>query len=355
MFSRPDFSDAVSDIQALLGDASMITADLDDATSSRLMRIRQTIIAGPRTSGHGRTWWPDRPQRKHRRVVLGCVAVPALLAATAAGWAIAASPPASRLTSAVVCYSLPHLPEPGIPESAAGGTDDGLSPTAMCARQWAAGQVAAGVHHIPASLTACANPGLGEVAVLPDTTCAAVHLPPLPADYDQAARRFDALDNALIDGLTGRGSQTRCVSEPAAVSFTRQVLRSDGFSSWKIIPLQRAGAAMCWQAQPDPATHTIRIVPQPGVYPPSVTRAEQVIRATLSVPDGACRSGSTPEIAATTIRRLTTALQHAGDGTWKVTLQQPATRQLPCYEQVQYPPGDHSVQLSPVAFAGSTY
>jgi hypothetical protein len=355
MFSRPDFSDAVSDIQTLLGDASTTTASLDDATSSRLMRIRQAIIAGPRTSGHGRPWWPDRPQRKHRRVVLGCVAVPALLAATAAGWAIAAAPPASRLTTAVVCYTLPHLPEPGTSEGGAGGTDDGLPPTVFCARQWATGQVVSGVHHVPASLVACANPALGEVAVFPGTTCAAVHLPPLPAGYGQAARQFYALENALTEALTGSSSPSRCVTEPAAVSVTRQALRAYGFSSWRIIPPQRAGGQLCWQAQPDPATHTIQIVPQPGLYPPSVARVEQVIRATLSVPAGACRSGSAPESAAITIRRLTTALQHAGDGTWKITLPQPATRQLPCYEQVKYPPGDHSVLLSPVAFAGSTY
>ena len=66
--------------------------------------------------------------------------------------------------------------------------------------------------------------------------------------------------------LTGSGSQSRCVSEPAAVSFTRQALRSYGFSSWRIIPPQRAGGQLCWQAQPDPATHTIQIVPQPGVF-----------------------------------------------------------------------------------------
>jgi hypothetical protein len=362
---RPDFSDAVSDIQALLGDAGptmagqddagTTMAGLDDATPARLMRIRQAIIAQPRTSGHGRTWWPGRPQRKRRRVVLGCIAVPALLSATAAGWAIVASPPASHLTMAVVCYSLPHLPEPGISESAAGGTDPGLSPTAFCAPQWAAGDVVSGVHHVPASLVACANHALGEVAVFPDTTCAAAHLPPLPADYEQASRQFDALDNALIAGLTGSGSRSRCVSEAAAVSFTRQALRSYGFSSWRIIPPQRAGGPWCWQAQPDPATHTIQIVPQPGVYPPSVARVEQVIRETLSVPAGACRSGSTPENAASTLRKLVAALQHAGYGTWKVTLQQPATRQLPCYEEVQYPPGDHSVLLSPVGGAASTY
>ena len=105
----------------------------------------------------------------------------------------------------------------------------------------------------------------------------------------------------------------------------------------------------------DDATHTIQIVPQPGVYPTSVARVEQVIRTTLSVPAGACRSGSTPESAAITIRKLATALQHAGEGTWKIILQQPATRQLPCYEEVKYPPGDHSVLLSPVAMAGTTY
>jgi hypothetical protein len=373
--SRPDFSDAVSDIQALLGDAGPTVASLDDAgttmagpddagttiaglddaTPARLMRIRQAIVAQPRTSGHGRTWWPGRPQRKRRRVVLGCIAVPALLAATAAGWAIAASPPASHLTMAVVCYSLPHLPEPGIPESAAGGTDPGLSPTAFCAPQWAAGDVVSGVHRVPASLVACANPALGEVAVFPDTTCAAAHLPPLPAGYGEASRQFYAMESALITELTGSGSQSRCVSEPAAVSFTRQALRSYGFSSWRIIPPQRAGGQLCWQAQPDPATHTIQIVPQPGVYPPSVARVEQVIRETLSVPAGACRSGSTPENAASTIRKLVAALQRAGYGTWKVTLQQPATSQLPCYEEVQYPPGDHSVLLTPVAMAASTY
>ena len=105
----------------------------------------------------------------------------------------------------------------------------------------------------------------------------------------------------------------------------------------------------------DDATHTIQIVPQPGVYPTSVARVEQVIRTTLSVPAGACRSGSAPENAAITIRKLVAALQRAGYGTWKVSLQQPTTRQLPCYEEVQYPPGDHSVLLTPVAMAGSTY
>jgi hypothetical protein len=355
MFSRPDFPGAVSDIQVLVGQSDAVAGDLDDATRSRLMRTRQAITARRRMSGHGRTWWPDRPQRKHHRVAIGCVLVPALLAATAAGWAIAGGPSASRVTAAVVCYSLPHLPELGISEAAAGGTAGSISPTALCARQWAAGEVVAGVHHVPASLVACANASLGEVAVFPDTTCAAVHLPPLPADYGTAARRYGALTSALADGLIGSGGQSRCVGEAVAVSFTRQTLRSHGFDNWRIIPPRNSGVPECWQALANPATQTIQIVPQPGVYPPSVAGAERVIRTALSVPAGACRSGNTPENAAATIRKLRAALRQAGDGTWTVVLRQPTTRQLPCYEQVQFPPGNHSVQLSPVAFAGSSY
>ena len=355
MFSRPDFPAAVSDIQMLVGQSDTVAGDLDDATRSRLMQTRRAITARRRMPGHGRIWWPDRRQRKHHRVAIGCVMVPALLAATAAGWAIAAGPPASRVTAAVVCYSLPHLPKPGISEAGAGGTVDSMSPTALCARQWAAGEVIAGVHHVPASLVACADTSLGEVAVFPDTTCAAVHLPPLPADYGAAARRYDALSSALADGLIGSGGQSRCIGESAAVSFTRQTLRSYGFSGWRIIPPRNAGIPECWQALANPATQTIQIVPQPGVYPPSVARAEQVIRTALSVPAGACRAGTTPENAAAIVRKLRAALRHAGDGTWTVVLRQQTTRQLPCYEQVQFPPGNHSVQLSPVAFAGSSY
>jgi hypothetical protein len=40
----------------------------------------------------------------------------------------------------VVCYSLPHLAQNGVSENAGGGTDDGVAPTVMCARQRAAGE-----------------------------------------------------------------------------------------------------------------------------------------------------------------------------------------------------------------------
>lgn len=349
----PDFPDAVSDICALLGEDGT-AAELDPAAAARLAQIRRDVATASPPAAGRRAWWPRRP-RQPRKVIVTCVAVPALLAAAAAGWAIAASPPASRVTLAVVCYSLPHLPEVGASETGAGGTDPGVPPVTFCARQWKAGEVVAGVHRVPAGLVACANPSLGEVVVFPGTTCAAVHLPPLPAGYLRAARRFDSLSAALAAGLTGSRRIARCPSAAQALAFTRQVARAHGFGGWRIIAGRGQGGQSCWQAQPDPAAHAIEIVPQPGLYPPAIARAERVIRNALSVPAHTCQRGSTPQDAAAVTRRLRAALLRAGLGTWTITVTQRATPAQPCYEQVQYPAAHHAVSLSPVAFPGARY
>jgi hypothetical protein len=354
MTRHPDFCDAVSDIRALLGEDGT-AAELGPSAAARLAQIRRDITAASPAASGRRAWWPHRHPRQARKVVITCVAVPAVLAAAAAGWAVATAPPASRVTLTVVCYSLPHPPERGVSESAAGGTDSGLSPVALCARQWRAGMVVPGVHRVPAGLVACANPGLGEVAVFPGTTCAAVHLPPLPAGYQRAARRFDSLTAALTAGLTGSRRIARCPSAAQALSFTRQTARAHGFSRWRIIVGQSATGQACWQAQADPAVHAIQIVPQPGGYPPAVARAERIIRTTLSVPAHACQSGSPPQDATAVTHRLRAALRRAGLGAWTITLTRRATRQQPCYEQARYPATGHAVSLTPAAFPGTTY
>ena len=299
MRNRLDFTAAVSDIQSLAGDTDPVPAEFDHATQLRLAQVRQHITAATPAPGRAparlarRPW---QPRRRNRRVVLASIAVPALLAATAAGWAIATTP-ASHVTGAVICYSLPHLPQRGSSEYAAFGVGRG-DPTARCARQWAAGQVVPGVRRVPSILVACAHPSLGDVAVFPDTTCAALHLAPLPAGYARAARRFDALAAALKEGLIGHGSQRRCASEPEALSFTRQTARAHGFGHWRIVPPPPADInSACWQAQANPDSHTIEIVQRPGTYPPAIARVERTIRATLSVPKGACRSGASPQKA----------------------------------------------------------
>lgn len=355
MRDRLDFTAAVSDIQSLVGDADPAPAEFDAVT--QLAELRQRLTSTAPAPGRARArpnLRPWQPRRRNRRVLIVSIAVPALLAATAAGWAIATTP-ASRVTGAVICYSLPHLPQRGSSESAAFGAGHG-GPTAMCARQWAAGQVVPGVRRVPSTLVACAHPSLGQVAVFPDTTCAALHLPPLPTGYARAARHLDALAAALRDGLIGHGSRLRCASEPEALSFTRQTAREHGFGHWRIVPPRRADInSACWQAQANPGSHTIQIVQRPGTYPRAIAQVERTIRATLSVPRGACRRGAAPQQAVTIISKLRVALRSAGEGNWKVVVTASATRQQPCYEQVQSPPVHHTISLSPVAMSGTTY
>ena len=129
-----EYSDSIAEIQSLLAATDPAAAELTRAESARLSVLGEEVTAAPDAGGQGRTWWPARQCRQHRQVLMASIAVPALLAGTAAGWVIAASPSANHLTNAVVCYSLPHPPENGISENGAGGTDPGVGPVAFCAR-----------------------------------------------------------------------------------------------------------------------------------------------------------------------------------------------------------------------------
>ena len=323
----------VSDIRQLLADSDPAAGDLGATAPARLALIREQISREPAVTPDRRTWWPSRHQRQRRRVVITCIAVPALLAATGAGWALAAQPAASRVTAAVVCYSLPHLPQNGVSENAGGGADDGVAPAVMCARQWAAGDIIPGVHRVPHQLAACAVSRLGVIGVFPDTTCAALHLPVVPAGYDAAARRFFALSSALGTGLVGNGSRPRCVAEPAAASYIRQTARKHGFGSWRVILPAVVEPGLCWQAQEDPASHTISVVPQEGVYAPGNGPARIIQQVMDPLESTArCRAGSKPESTAAIRRELRTRLRTAGYGNWTVTVAGlPDSRSTPCY------------------------
>jgi hypothetical protein len=109
MFPRNSFSNAVTDIQSLLGDADPATGDLDDATRAWLAHIRQAITAQQRApSRRVRDAVPHRaPRRRQRRLAaagalaaaaaLTAVVVLAPLPATAPG----ASPAAARLLAKI--------------------------------------------------------------------------------------------------------------------------------------------------------------------------------------------------------------------------------------------------------------
>lgn len=359
MFSRPNIRLAVADIQALLSDAAPETGQLDGA---RLAQVRQAVTARDPVPGRRRTWWPGRPQRRHRRLVITCVALPVLLGATAAGWAVAAgSSPAIRVAGIVLCAGSQKLHAHGYAVRS-----EGTSPTTLCARAWASGELTGHpVRPVP-RLAACAksasrNPnyvGDGGVIVWPDTTCAAVHMSPLPAGYDQAARLLAHLERYL-----DAGSHTRCLSVPEADAYARGALARFGLSGWVVTNPWGSGPPAgfapegCWEAQTDGSAFAVQVLPLPGLYSPTPKAAVgplQVMARALPVTRATCARGVTPETAAAAGRVLRTALRRAGYGNWRILVSQGTSAIRPCYRWNWYSLLRHEVYITSVGWVGVT-
>jgi hypothetical protein len=107
MFPRNRFSNAVTDIQSLLGDADPATADLDDATRAWLAHTRQAITAQQPAPGRRvRAAVPHRvPGPRRRLAAAGALAAAAALAAGVLALQRAntpgASPAAARLLARI--------------------------------------------------------------------------------------------------------------------------------------------------------------------------------------------------------------------------------------------------------------
>lgn len=363
MSSRFDFDRDVADIQALMGDTRRDPAwwpgdKLADAELARLTQIRQDVTAVPRTPGRRRTWWPIRPQRRHRRLVISCVALPVLLGATAAGWVVASSSPAIRVAGMVYCHG------PQRQQVTYMTTSDGSAPTELCARFWAGGQVTGRpVRHVP-RLVACAlpisrNPGSvnqGGVGVFPDTTCAALHLRPLPAGYREAARQLSDLERYLQ-----AGQRDHCRSVPAADAYARGALARFGFTGWVIShpwgsgPPPGFGPQGCWEAQADGAARALQVLPAPGKYPtpPAARGPLRVMARVLAVPAPRCGRGDPPQHATAAARMLRAALSQAGYGRWRILVSRATSPTLPCYRTSWYSLSRRAVYISATAYTKS--
>lgn len=264
MFSKLSTSRDIADIQARLTAGDPAGGPFEASTTARLAALWHRIeFDGPRAAPRTRrAWWPDRAGRQRRRkIVIACVAVPALAAATAAGW-IAASTPGSYVATNVWCFASPHVADGGSVTVPANGQD----PVALCGRMWAQGEMSPGTHQVPA-LVACSMGSFdgGSVGVYPDTTCQAEHLPPVPAGYQQASQSMAALtrtleaDGLYVDGLT-TNPVIRCYSAAAGAALARQALRSNGFTGWRVVV--RPGGR-CFTAIPDSSSHTVLILGTP--------------------------------------------------------------------------------------------
>jgi hypothetical protein len=176
-----------------------------------------------------------RPALGRRRRRLTLVLVPAailLLAATAfATYALTREP---THFESVGCYDRADLRA-----NTAVVNADGRTPVAICADVWRQGGLGNGT--VPKRLDACVL-ATGAIGVFPSSggdTCAKLGLVALPASYASEAKRFAALQDAIIarlgrpaSGSSRRGPQ--CVGAKEATAFVKRELDAHGYRDWQI-------------------------------------------------------------------------------------------------------------------------
>jgi hypothetical protein len=203
----------------------------------------------------------QRPARRRRRLVVALVpAVVVLLAATAfTTYRLTRNP--THLES-IGCYDRASLRANTAIVSA-----DGRDPVTICSEVWQQGALGKAA---PARLEACVLE-TGAIGVFPSTrnsTCGALGLAPLPASYAVRAKRFAALQQAIVarlgqpaSGSSKRGPQ--CVGMQAAERFVRRALDARGYGDWQIKITGGAfdSARPCAEPSFDTGSKTVYLVP----------------------------------------------------------------------------------------------
>ena len=203
---------------------------------------------------------PAAERRRRRLLIVLVPAVVVLLAATAfTAYSLTREP--THLES-VGCYDRADLSANTAIVSA-----DGRDPVAICSAVWRQGALGA---HVPKQLVACVLQ-TGAIGVFPSSgrdTCGALGLAPLPPTYAAEARRFAALQNAIVArlGVPASGSSKRgpqCIGQADALAFVRHVLDTRGFGDWQI---EVAGGSFtsarpCAEPSFDTGAKTVYLVP----------------------------------------------------------------------------------------------
>ena len=348
MTSRNPDDEAIQDIRALLSAADPAAERMSDAERDRLGQTRAAITTASREQRDRQgmrkstqPWRPGRPLRR-RRLIITAITVPVLLAATAAGWAASLSPAALRVAPDVACFSTASAASP---HSIYMTASRGQAPTALCAKFWASGALAGrrpGHYPVP-RLAACALRAHGEtqfggsgmVGVFPDTTCARLHLAPVPAGYSAAARAVSALKRTVERDVNVQ----RCLSQATIVADANRALARYRMTGWKVtypfgtsLPARWKGHAVCWGAQVNSAAAAIQAYPSVKQAP--MGAAATIIDHALQVPAARCVAGRPPQNPATALDQVRTAWRRAGHPSWTlhITFTGPAARRsAPCY------------------------
>ena len=327
----------MADIRDRLAGMDPAQGELDRDSIARLAgigdRIGARAIAAPAPGRRERAWWPGRPAPRRRRAVITFVAVPALLAASAAGWAITHGRTASQVTDGIACYAAPRFPS-----SAAIVSATGQSPAMVCAQIWAEGAIPGRHGTSVPPLVSCVLPAGDAVGVFPDTSCAALRLQPLPGGYHRAAARF----SALVNHLNAQVSRSKCVSEPQAAAYARQALRAYGFTGWRVTGYRPDQQTRCAILTADSESHTVIVTSAPG-------QGVEAVQVPGLQPHSRCTAGNPPENTRVVLREFRAALRAAGYGQWKVVVGSPDSRAQPCYGSVGYDPAHRTISLESTA------
>jgi len=178
----------------------------------------------------------QRPTYRRRRRRLAAILVPAaLLGIAATSYVILKSD--EVVAAGIGCYD---AADEGANVAIVSTT--GEAPVQVCKELWARGDIGSSPGEVP-TMTACINSG-GAVAVFPtsdDDVCTRLGLQNLPEDYQQAARRFVRMRDALIAEMyeaATAGSATErdaCLTQQRSLDVAERVLAEHDFDDWTAV------------------------------------------------------------------------------------------------------------------------
>jgi hypothetical protein len=298
----------------LLRRVAEMAPPLDEEVRSRLRSLweDELLSSASRQAKRG-----VRPWRRAAIVI-----IPAALIVTGATYAVLRT--AEKVASGTVtCFDEASLDSGGSVVEA-----EGRSPVAICAEEWAQGQMPRSSGQVP-RLVACSMPGTVGVFPADDGgVCEGLGLAPLPPEYEEAAARFAALRAALV----ARFPEGECASLSDARRITRGVLDEHGFNEWDVRAVEPSRFLPC--ARPGYLDSSSRVAvlhreASPGPYQ-AVSRALE-------------RSGCSGEELA--LRSVREELDAAGFSDWSVEVPNWARQGEGCFTEVGSIPREGLIQI----------
>jgi hypothetical protein len=196
-----------------------------DFPPGRLMLRKEHLVSElTRTAESPETVKPPRPHRRRRWALIALIPA-AVIAVAAVRHVLVTSP--EDVVESIGCFDAANTQD-----NTTIGPSDGRDPVEVCKDLWEQGIVSVGSTS-PPPLVACAI-GSGAVGVFPGDqgTCQELGLSHLPSGYPEAAERFVALREELVQRF--HDAPGGCFSEAGARAVVQEELDARGFGGWTV-------------------------------------------------------------------------------------------------------------------------